>query len=546
MIVPTRLQALEKQNKDLRIRLENRNGKAEIALCAAAEEAKAMRAREREKDGIIAMLQREIRALTEELESARALLEETVRTRSEAAVVAATAPLLEELAGAYSEIARLKAIINKDSSNSSKPPSTNGFKQIPNSREKSGRPRGGQKGHPGHRLGLPENMDELVAKGIIKKRLVDHTGGSGKYVSRYVIDVEVVTTVTEYRYAADAQIPESQQNEVSYGDGIRAMSVLLLTDGIVAELRLSGILAGLTQGVVRISPATLERFKAEFAEKLESGLELEAIREDLLNGEVIHTDDTPLRCAETVEYLEDGAEAIHTAEGKSFRATMRTYSSETATLYMVNPKKDQAGIERDGLLPKYFGILSHDHESKFYNYGVLHSTCGGHLLRELKGLRDLQMIPWAEDMRAHMAGMNNHKNKDLKEKIIECDKELLAGFERTYDALLERGRHELGQMQEDGFGYNEFRKMLNRLTDFKDCYLLFMRDYRAPFTNNLAERDLRPEKTKEKVSLLFRSWKGIKNHAKIRSFISTAKKRGMDLYSAIAKANNGEAVLRRA
>ena len=204
------------------------------------------------------------------------------------------------------------------------------------------------------------------------------------------------------------------------------------------------------------------------------------------------------------------------------------------------------GIMRDGLLPRFFGILGHDHEAKFYNYGTLHSTCGEHLRRELIGLRDLHMIPWAEDMRAYIVGMNTHKNKDLEKGINACDPELLAAFERTYDSLLERGRGDFEQMHKGDFGYDEFRVMLNRLTDYKDCYLLFIRNYKAPWSNNLAERDLRPAKTKENVSVLFRSWDGIKKYAKIRSFISTVKKRGMDLFSAITKVNNGIAALRQA
>ena len=542
----TRLQVLEKQNKDLRIRLENREGKAELALSSAEEELKSMSAQLRASQATIAMLQKEIGDLTRELEADEGLREEEARARIEIAVAAATAPLLDELGKALLEIARLKAIINKDSSNSSKPSSKNGFKKIPNSREKSKRPRGGQKGHPGHRLDLPENMDELVEKGIIKKQLIDYTGGSAEYVSRYVIDVEVVATVTEYRYSPDAQLPENQYNEVSYGDNIKAMSVLLLNEGIIAEKRFSEILTGLTQGVVTISPATLEKFNAQFGKKLESSGELDAIIEDLLNGDLMHVDDTPLRCAETVEYLEDGTELIKTAEGTSFTATVRTYSNETATFYTVNPKKDNEGVVRDGILPRYFGTVSQDHESKFYKYGTRHSTCGEHLLRDLKGLRDLQMIPWAEDMRAFVSGMNKHKNKDLERNIAACDPELLAGFEQMYDELLERGRADFALKEEGDFGYTEFKRMLNRLTKYKDCYMLFMRDYKVPFTNNMAERDLRAEKTKEKVSLLFRSWNGIKNHARIRSFISTAKKRGMDLFSAIIKVNNGDAALRKA
>jgi len=65
--------------------------------------------------------------------------------------------------------------------------------------------------------------------------------------------------------------------------------------------------------------------------------------------------------------------------------------------------------------------------------------------------------------------------------------------------------------------------------------VLFICDYKVPFTNNLAERDLRSEKTKEKVSGLFRSWSGIVAYSRIRSFSSTAKKRRIDLHSAITQ-----------
>lgn len=50
------------------------------------------------------------------------------------------------------EVERLKAQIDKNSGNSSKPPSQDGFKRVPNSREKSVQSRGGQPGHPGHIL----------------------------------------------------------------------------------------------------------------------------------------------------------------------------------------------------------------------------------------------------------------------------------------------------------------------------------------------------------------------------------------------------------
>ena len=550
MIGLTRLQTLEKQNKDLRICLENRDSKAELALCAMEDELKSLKAQNRDKDGIIAMLQKEIGVLSKMLDEARDLRAETMQSRIDSevskAVAEAKAPLIEELDKAYREIKRLKNIIDRDSSNSSKPSRTDNFKKIPNSREPSNRTQGGQIGHPGHRLGLPDNMDGLIEKGIIKKELIDHTGGKSEYISRYVIDVEVITTITEHRFAIDAQLPEHLYNEVSYGDKIKAMSLLLLNDGIIAEKRMSEIIEGLTQGVVTISPATLEKFQSQFAKNLENSGELEAIIEDLLNGEVMYTDDTPMDCSQTVEYTDIGEVTIHTAKNTSYSATVRTHSNDTSTLYTVNPKKDMEGIERDGILPKFIGILSHDHEAKFFNYGTLHSTCGDHLCRTLKGLLDLENIAWAGLMRNHMLKMNKHKKEDLENGRTACAPEQLASFEKEYDDLIQRGRGDIGQMKKDELGYNDFDNMLDRLTDYKDCYLLFMRDYKAPFTNSLAERDLRMLKTKEKVSGLFRSWNGIKNYLSIRSFISTIKKRKMNLFSSITKVINGVPALRQA
>ena len=148
------------------------------------------------------------------------------------------------------------------------------------------------------------------------------------------------------------------------------------------------------------------------------------------------------------------------------------------------------------------------------------------------------------DMRSFMYGMNAYKKNDLRSDVHVCDPEKLTFFEREYDRLIEQGRIVLGQMKERDPGYADLNAMLNRLTDNKGCYMLFMRDYKAPFTNNLAERDLRPEKTKGKVSGPFRSWDGVVDHTKVRSFISTVKKRSKGLFSSIVQVFREEPVLR--
>ena len=500
-------------------------------------------------------LKSENEALKSELETAHEKynqLESTMEEQIAAAVAKAvediTAAFKVELNKAQIEIGNLKSMIKMDSSNSSKPPSTDGFKDIPNSRENSNKTVGGQKGHPGHRLELPEYIDELEENGMLERRLVDNTDGSEEYVSKFELDIEVKIILTEHRFAKGAEIPVNLSNEVSYGNNLKAKSILLLNEGTIAEKRLADIFRELTHGVITLSPATLENFQYQFAQTLDEAGELEAIKQDVKNSEVMNTDDTSVRSAERIVYPEnensDEKPKIERAEKKSFRVTVRTHSTETSTFYTVNPKKDIRGIERDGILPGYEGDLCHDHESKFFNYGKRNSSCGGHLSRELKGLRDLKHIEWADGMRKYITGMNDYKNRDLAAGITVCDPDKLSGFESEYDRLIKEGFTALGNMEGTELGYKKFNAMLNRLDKRKDSYMLFMRDYKVPFTNNLAERDLRPLKTKEKVSGLFRSWKGAETHTKNRSFISTAKKRGKNLYLAILDVISGVPVFR--
>jgi hypothetical protein len=444
------------------------------------------------------------------------------------------------------EIERLKAIINKDSSNSSKPPGSNGFKDVPNSRERSGKSRGGQKGHLGHRLELPDNINELIALGFVERRLVDHTDGSDDYVSKYTLDVEMKTIITEHRFVKDS-VPEGFYNEVTYGKNVKALTLMLMVDGMIPHKRLGEFFRSVTHGIVDPSTGTINNFRAGFADKLDKSNELSIIENDVRSGAVICTDDTPLKSLEKPKYSknDDTFEGYERSENKSLRITLRTYSNNNSTLYTVNPKKDNQGIIRDGILDDYHGTVVCDHESKYIDKGKRNAGCGAHLCRELKGLRDLYKKPWAGMMREFLQRMNSYKNEDLENGIFECDPEVLKTFELEYDEIVAKGSETLKTMLDIELGYSKYRAMIWRLEleQNKDRYMLFMRDYTIPFTNNLAERDLRAEKTREKISGPFRSWEGAENHCNIRSFMSALKKRGYDLFNSIKKVMAGEPVL---
>lgn len=468
-----------------------------------------------------------LRKKVERLEDRLDTMAADLDARIEAAVNKAVTPLHKEVARkdeqiqeANDEIDRLKAIKDKDSGNSSKPPSSNGYKKILSNREPSGRKTGGQPGHKGHALSIPKDLEELVRAGKAKHVVKDETEGAKGYVSDWEIDMMIVPVYTERRRATGA--PPT----VRYGAGIRSLAVYLQNVGLLSLERLAEFFRVVTQGLVAPSEAAL----VQFIQTAASRVNLEPLVADLLDGSVLHTDDTPVRTTERIGPSQDAPEK---AKQTTLNAYIRTYSNTTTTLLTANAYKDDKGVKHDNILTRFFGIVSHDHESKFYNYGTRHAACGAHLSRELKGMNDLCMLPWAGQVRKFLLEMNGCKSKDQAEKKAACDPLLLAQYEARYDSLVEEGAALLSQMRKKTLGYHELRRMVKRLKSHKDAYMLFIRDYNAPFTNNQAERDLRHCKIKQKVSGCFRSWQGLLDYCKIRSLIDTTLKRGGDVFAAI-------------
>jgi hypothetical protein len=466
-------------------------------------------------------LRAEVKRLNERIDTMTASLD----ARIEAAVAKAVEPMRREIAKketeiekAKDEIARLKASKGKDSGNSSKPPSSDGYRKVPNNREPSGRKSGGQPGHKGHTVSIPKNLEELVRAGKARHVIKDETNGAKTYVSDWEIDVQIVPVYTEHR-----RLP-GKPPTLRYGVGVQTLGVYLQNVGMMPLKRLAGFFRDVTEGLVAPSQATLLRFNQRVARHID----LEPMVKDLLDGAVLHTDETPVRTTERT-----GRGETETAKGTTLSAYIRTYSNATTTLLTANAHKDAAGVESDGILTRFYGILAHDHEAKFYNYGTKHATCAAHLSRELKGMHELCLLPWADETRKFFLAMNESKKQDQADLKTACDPPSLHQYERRYDELVAQGTAILGQMRKKSLWYDELRKMVKRLACYKDAYLLFMRDYTAPFTNNLAERDLRHCKTKQKISCCHRSWSGLRDYCKIRSFTDTVRKHGASVMAAL-------------
>jgi transposase len=444
--------------------------------------------------------------------------------------------LIALVAALRAHIAELERRIGLNSSNSGKPPSSDGLKKparVSSLRERSGKKPGGQKGHKGETLRQVTDPNEVVnhyppacsmcGVGLNPKTSVGHS-------ARQVFDLPQPQplVVTEHR-AHDCEctacgaktralFPDSVNAPVQYGARITAFIIYLLHYQLLPENRLATLMADLFG--VKVATATIARMSRACAERLHGFVE--TVRDLVAGAPVKHMDETGFRIGGKTQWL-------HVA------------STALLTFYRVCAK-------RGSLLANVVGIVVHDHWKPYYTIeGVLHALCNAHHLRELKALVEIEKEEWARKMQrllrraCHITNRARERGVPLRPRLIEC-------FERRYDAILAEGLafHEIqlplvraaikaGGKRRGRAPRRTGHNLLLRLAKHKEDTLRFLRDPTIPFTNNQAERDGRMMKLRQKISGGFRSLQGAMDFALIRSFVSTARKQGWNIIDALSR-----------
>jgi transposase len=422
-------------------------------------------------------------------------------------------------------IADLERRLNKNSSNSSKPPSSAGLgkpARTTSLRENGKNKSGGQPGHKGETLKQTETPD-IVKTHVLTtcpdcKHTLLHSPVVG-IVKRQVFDIpppkiEVTEHQAEIKYCtccnktATALFPSEVRAPIQYGEVIRSWSIYYQYQHFIPEDRLQQLFSDLYG--IQLATATLAGYNRIAFDALASFEE--SILALVKTAAVKNLDETGFRIAGKTQWL-------HVASTKS------------ATYYHVSPKRKSL---IDGLL----GTVVHDHWKSYYTlFGVEHGLCNQHHLRELKAIIEHDKEPWASDMRRllrvalrcrHFHGGNAIPPERLKWLTTIYDRIIKQGlaFHTTQPPLPCKGKQ---GRQPRRTGHN----LLLRLFHYKQDVLRFLHDPEVPFTNNDAERDLRMMKCKQKVSGGFRTPQGAEHFARIRGFISTVRKQGFNVLSSI-------------
>lgn len=431
-----------------------------------------------------------------------------------------------------SHIQELEGKLSKKSHNSHKPPSSDGYaKPNPQSqRTKSNRKPGGQPGHPGVTLKQvnANEVDRTEVHGVSHCAQCGYNLDEAKLVSYEVrqefeipvLKRQVIAHRVEARCCTHCglinrgQFPEHITQPVQYGKRLKAVVTYLNQYQLIPYARLQELLKDVFS--VALSQGTLVTINKSYYQQLEALSQ--QIKETITQSGYAHFDETGLRLCKQLNWL-------HVA------------STRRLTHYALHPKRGCAAIEAMGILPQFEGCATHDHFKSYFKYAGSHSLCNAHHLRELVYLKETYGLAWCDAMIQCLlrikAAVDRRKSLGFK----GLTKPALSLWEQAYLEGVIQGLKEMqsipGLLTTNGLKRHPAKNLLNRLILNRKETLRFMYDFNVCFDNNLAERDLRMIKVKQKVSGCFRSAHGGETFCRIKGYISTVKKHALPVLDAL-------------
>lgn len=445
----------------------------------------------------------------------------------------------EQIEQLIQQIQALQDRLAKNSHNSGLPPSSDRFVRQPKSlRKKSGKKPGGQTGHPGSTLQFCEQPDEILLHQVTRCQHCQADLTASPVLlreRRQVVDIPAPRLLVQEHQSEQkwcptcgqvtiAPFPEGVMAPVQYGNRIEAIAAYLVEQQLLPWARACEVLSDLLG--IQMSEGTLARVIERCAHHL-FPVE-EQLKAALIKAAVLHQDETGL-------YVKGERHWLHVA------------STAHLTHYAVHAKRGREALDAIGILPRFSGTSVHDGWRSYFLYeDCSHALCNVHHLRELTFIAEQYQQEWAASMKALLLVMKERVEVARSRGATQLDPLSRLALKGEYDRLLREGWQANAARAQPPPGTRKRHpavNLLDRLQAGKEAVLAFLSNFAVPFDNNQAERDVRMVKVQQKVSGSFRSEAGVAAFCRIRSYLSTLRKQGLPLLSALEATLHGHPLL---
>ena len=437
------------------------------------------------------------------------------------------------------EIARLKALLNMDGTNHGIPTSQtpiNKKKVIPNTREKTGKAKGGQIGHAKHKLEKfkDEEVNECFEHDMKKcpccnSEAIEKTG---KVKEKDELDFEIIVKKRRhvfYEYKCEKcgnifhqKISNNLKEENQYGPQVQALGLTLMNQANVTINKAQKIIYGMTNGEINLSEGYITKLQKRASKELENFMQ--EMKKEIIKQKLLHWDDTVIMV-------------------DTNRSCLRFYGTDKLAYYTAHMQKNKEGLDEDEILKLLSKetIVEHDHNKVNYNeeYQFKNAECNRHLMSDLQKVIDNLNHSWAKELKELLSKMNQKRNWLIKKDKLEFEQEELNRFEEKLGNILLKAYEENQKEDTKRYFVDKEMTLIQRILDYKSSYFLWIYNFDVPFTNNLSERSLRGVKSKMKASGQFENIENAKYYAIIRTYIETCNRNNVNIYNALVMLSLG-------
>lgn len=454
--------------------------------------------------------------------------------------------LRERLAAAEARIKQLVELLSQNSRNSSWPSSRDKSRRKRTSkslRPKTERKAGGQKGHKGHTLEFNPEPDVIeihrpvqcehchapLAKDIV----------ADKAAKRQVFDLPPLRFITTEHQAetvvcpccgeaTTAEFPTGVTKPVQYGSQVKRLAVYLRNEQFIPYERSRQMMADLFE--LPVSTGSLQNFVQTGYEQVKPATA--AIKAAVTAAKVAHADETGF-------YI----------NGK--RHWLHTVSTPELSYFAPHRRRGRVATDEIGILPQFKGKLVHDAWATYFTYqSFSHALCNVHHLRDLTAVVENDRQQWAKLMISFLLAAKQQVDEARYEGQTALPPGPIERIHHLYDTVIALGFAEnplpeakpppgkRGKPKK-----TKARNLVERFEKRKDAILRFVHDFKVPFDNNLAERDIRMMKVQQKISGCFRSQEGAEQFCHLRSYISTIRKQGLNVWEALGSLFDGDVLM---